>query len=740
MASGPTRPPQLTDWHLDGEAPVYVRQSTEEQKRKNVGSGEVQKAQAAHLAALGFPDDRIRVIDDRGQSGQFTTNRSGFQELMDGIEAGRVRVVAMSEVSRLGRDDIQLAEFLLLCEAHKVLLLENGIPRDLHEVSDWGLLKMQALFSEMENRRKNQRSRSARLATSRKGIATWRLPAGFDRGPDGAAVQSADPVERGVIQRVWREALEGRTAKRIAQGLRADGLKLPAHTTRENVQWTDPNEAAVYRILKNPLYAGLLILWKTRVERTRQGHRIRRTTAAERESIAGRVERYVSPEDFDRVHAVMAARKSPGMFPLKRGMALCAGLVQCGRHHCNMPVHYTASSRTCPDGRSHHYYTCPGPYQERERGHTCMAVSGLVLDREIERIVLSAVRCPSPTALRRAIHEENVRRDFQGHLLAAEVRRTHAEVAAARARVEESRARGKNPHVTALYEDELEGLLRQAAAAARRATAAPAPTLLDASPTLLGQMAAVFREFPRLWRSGTLGPDARKAVVRGVVARIEIPERSDPFRAKVTLHSGQVLECVVYTRLARRRIIEALDAEGFNPEEIAAEMQRRGILNTCGEPFSRQAVRDLLWRNKRPRYADRPRGSRALHELFCALWTERLFQVEIAARLNAAGFRTGGKALWTDKSVLRVAKQLGLPPRWQLDREALRAPLTELVEAGWDDAAIAEDFNARGLRTHSRTPWVASNLRNVRLALGIHRRRRSGQQRTEASTPTGASA
>lgn len=176
-----TRPPQLTDWHLAGEAWIYVRRSSEEQKNQNIGSGLYQRSPVEYLKALGFPENRIRMADeDDGKTGTSTKNRLGFQSLVEGVKSGRVRVLVVSEVSRLGRDELDLAKFLWLCELHGVLLIENFIPRDLREIGDWTLIKLQAVLAEQENRRKVLRSEKARLEKVRKGIPVFRLPCGFE--------------------------------------------------------------------------------------------------------------------------------------------------------------------------------------------------------------------------------------------------------------------------------------------------------------------------------------------------------------------------------------------------------------------------------------------------------------------------------------------------------------------------------------------------------------------------------
>ncbi len=701
---------------------MYVRQSSMQQVRESKGSAIFQTSQVELLKALGFPESRIRVIDeDQGESGTSTTRRTGWQKVVEGITGGVIRVVAVSEISRLGRDALELVKFLWLCEWKRVLILENGIPRDLREIGDWTLVQIQAVLAEQENRRKSQRSQTGRTAKALTGIPTFRLPGGFDRAPDGSAIKTANPAVREILERVWREALQGWSAGRIVRGLRKDGLRLPAKDPKGGLVWVPSTCSAIFRILHNPLYGGFVVLWRRHTERGPEGKRLRRTTRQEQRWLPGKVEAYVSGEEFERVQALLAARRWFNAVPLGEGAALVAGLVYCGRHGRRFQVAYTSVMKEPSGHRQRHaYYFCRGSLPNRDPGPSCMRITGWMLDRAVEEIVLSELRCPSRTKLRRAIKEENARRQATGRLLLAEVQRAQAEVAEARAHLEESRQRGRNPNVTQMYEDELEKAICLAREAERRKATTPTPTLIDESPAFLSKMAAVFAEFPQLWHSGRLGPRERKAVVRLVVRRIDIPEKGEAIRAQVTLHTGAVLERVLFRPLGRRRLIETLDAEGFDPEEIAAELRRRGILNNHGRPFTEAAVRSVLQLQGGP-YVDHTRRRAASREALRALWNAGLLPTEIAERMNAQGFQTGGGKPWTPRAVLFVAHRLGLLPRRQIHREALRIPLTELVAAGGTDQSIAEELVARGLPTYSRVPWTASGVQKVRHALGIRR-------------------
>ena len=88
--------------HLDRLAMIYVRQSTLAQVRNRTASAARQYDLAERAGDLGWPVDRIVVIDeDQGKSGASAANRDGFQRLVAEVGLGNVGAVFSIEVSRL---------------------------------------------------------------------------------------------------------------------------------------------------------------------------------------------------------------------------------------------------------------------------------------------------------------------------------------------------------------------------------------------------------------------------------------------------------------------------------------------------------------------------------------------------------------------------------------------------------------------------------------------------------------
>ena len=73
------RPAKVRDHHLDRKAIVYIRQSSPQQVAEHKESTARQYALADVAVALGWPRDRVEVIDaDQGRSGQSAEGRLGL--------------------------------------------------------------------------------------------------------------------------------------------------------------------------------------------------------------------------------------------------------------------------------------------------------------------------------------------------------------------------------------------------------------------------------------------------------------------------------------------------------------------------------------------------------------------------------------------------------------------------------------------------------------------------------------
>jgi DNA invertase Pin-like site-specific DNA recombinase len=120
---------KVTAEHLKRVAYLYIRQSTLRQVLENTESTERQYALRRRAVVLGWPEERIVVIDeDQGQSGASSSGREGFQRLVAEVGMGQAGIVMGLEVSRLARNCADWHRLLEICAiTHCLILDEDGL-------------------------------------------------------------------------------------------------------------------------------------------------------------------------------------------------------------------------------------------------------------------------------------------------------------------------------------------------------------------------------------------------------------------------------------------------------------------------------------------------------------------------------------------------------------------------------------------------------------------------------------
>ncbi len=171
---------KITTSHLSRMAYLYVRQSTLRQVFENTESTHRQYALRERAAALGWPLDRIVVIDsDLGQSGASAADREGFQRLVTEVSLGRAGIVLGLEVSRLARNSTDWHRLLELCALADTLILDEDGLYDPAHFNDRLLLGLKGTMSEAELHVLKARLRGGILSRARRGKLKQMVPIGY---------------------------------------------------------------------------------------------------------------------------------------------------------------------------------------------------------------------------------------------------------------------------------------------------------------------------------------------------------------------------------------------------------------------------------------------------------------------------------------------------------------------------------------------------------------------------------
>jgi DNA invertase Pin-like site-specific DNA recombinase len=220
---------KITTSHLSRQAIVYLRQSSAAQVENNRESTERQYALAAKAREIGWPADRIIIIDeDLGLSGSGSVARSGFARLTAEVALARVGLVLGLEVSRLARNNADWHRLIDLAGLTDTLIGDaDGI---YHPAlfNDRLLLGLKGTMSEAELHVLRARLNGGIRNKAARGELRRGLPVGFVWGDaDGEVRFHPDEAVVTTIHNVFARFAETGSARRVWLWFRSERLTFP---------------------------------------------------------------------------------------------------------------------------------------------------------------------------------------------------------------------------------------------------------------------------------------------------------------------------------------------------------------------------------------------------------------------------------------------------------------------------------------------------------------------------------
>src|SRR5436853_1837209 len=247
--------------HLKRNAYLYVRQSTLRQVFENTESTKRQYGLRQHAVALGWPVERIIVIDsDLGQSGASAVDREGFQKLVTEVSLGKAGIVLGLEVSRLARNSTDWHRLLEICARTDPLLLdEDGMYAPAH-FNDRLLLGLKGTMSEAELHVLRARLRGGILNKAKRGELFIRPPLGLTYNPEGQCILDPDQQVQDSLRLLFATFRRTGSAMATVKAFRQQGLMFPRRLRsgpgKGELVWAPLEHTHVLRTLHNPRYAG----------------------------------------------------------------------------------------------------------------------------------------------------------------------------------------------------------------------------------------------------------------------------------------------------------------------------------------------------------------------------------------------------------------------------------------------------------------------------------------------------
>ncbi|MFH1087691.1 MAG: recombinase family protein [Chloroflexota bacterium] len=531
---------KVTASHLKRLAYLYVRQSTLRQVFENTESTRRQYALRERAVALGWPLDRIVVIDsDQGQSGA-DSDREGFQKLVAAVGMGEVGVVLGLEVSRLARNSVDWHRLLEICALTGTLILDEDGIYDPSHFNDRLLLGLKGTMSEAELHVLRARLIGGQLAKASRGELEMKLPVGLVYGSDGKVVMDPDQQVQQALRTFFDTFRRAGAATATVRSFREQGLLFPrvlrSGPHQGELVWGALLHHRALRVLKNPRYAGAFAYGRSRSRRGADGHEI--VTRLPREQwhtlILDAHPGYITwPEYEDNLRRLRENGQAYGADrrhgPPREGPALLQGLVICGRCGERMTVRYYSSH-----GELHPEYCCQ-KFGIEHGLSPCQRILGRELDRAIGELLVETVT-PLTLEVALAVQQEiQTRAEEADRLRRQQVEHTRYEAELAQRRY--LRVDPDNRLVADSLEADWNQKLKALAAAQEdyQRQCQAEGLLLDEQKR--AQVLALATDFPRLWRDDATPYRERKRMVRLLLEDVTLL-RTDQIVAHVRFRGG----------------------------------------------------------------------------------------------------------------------------------------------------------------------------------------------------------
>ena len=598
---------KVTADHLKRDAYLYVRQSTLRQVMENTESTKRQYALRQRAVALGWPRERVVVIDnDLGLSGASSVDRAGFQKLVAEVSMGKAGIVLGLEVSRLARNCSDWHRLLEICALTQTLILDEDGVYDPTAFNDRLVLGLKGTMSEAELHVLRARLRGGIENKARRGELKSPLPVGLAYDAQGRVLLDPDRQVQDSIRSFFQAYQRTGSATATVRFFRDQKLLFPRRPHRGpgkgELVWAPIVHSRALQILHNPRYAGAFVFGRTRTRKKLDGREMYQRLPQDQwhtllpSSHVG----YITWEQYQQHQLCLrecALRHGADRrrTPAGEGPALLQGLVMCGICGQRMTVRYSQRK----SGLSPLYVCQKQGIEHAQR--FCQVVTGANVDRAVGDLLLEML---TPLTLQAAL---SVEQELQGRL--AEVDRLrHQQVERARyeADLAQQRFMKVDPN-NRLVADVLEAQWNQKLRAVNEAQqqyerqSQADRAVLDEKAK--AQVLTLAEDFPRLWRDPRTSDRDRKRMVRLLIEDVTLI-RGERVTAHVRFKGGSTRTLdlprplsAAQLRQTPKAVVDCIDRllGEYTDVGVAAELNRLGLRSGMGCSFT--AI--MVWKIRR---------------------------------------------------------------------------------------------------------------------------------------------
>ncbi len=636
--------------HLKRNAYLYVRQSTLRQVFENTESTKRQYGLRQHAVALGWPVERIIVIDsDLGQSGASAVDREGFQKLVTEVGLGKAGIVLGLEVSRLARNSTDWHRLLEICALADTLILDEDGVYDPSHFNDRLLLGLKGTMSEAELHVLRARLQGGILNKARRGELECPLPVGFLYNAQRQPVLDPDKQVQESIRFFFDTFRRSGSACAVVRAFRQKGLLFPRRLkkgpNKGDLVWAELPHSRTLHLLHNPRYTGAFVYGRSRTRPNPDGSTSYTRLPREQWMLFKNAHSgYISWEQYEEnllrlrenAQAIGADRRKS---PPREGPALLQGMVVCGHCGSRMTVRYhTRQGRLIPD------YVCQRDGIEHAIA-ICQQVAGEHIDKAVGQLLVESV---TPLALEVTLA---VQQELQARVDEVDqLRKKQVE----RARYAADLAQRRYLHVdpaNRLVADSLEAdwneKLRLLTEAQERYEQQRQHDRAVIDEQQRARIAALASDFPRLWQDPKTPDRERKRMVRLLLEDVTLI-RQGQIIVHVQFKGGATHTLTLprpltawELKMTPAQVVAEIDQlmDDRTDKEIVGILNGRGTLSGEGKPFTSRIIARL-----RRDYQLKPRYDRLREKGFLTI-------EEISERLSVPPLRV---RIWRSHGLLKA--------------------------------------------------------------------------------------
>ena len=373
-------------------ATLYLRLSRDDGDKEESGSITGQRELLRDYISQ-HPELREYAIRiDDGFSGS-TFERPGFQKMIEDVKAGRTDCIVVKDLSRFGRNYLDAGEYIEkifpFLGVRFIAVNDNYDSLGEKKSSDDLIIPFKNLINEAYCRDISMKIRSQLEIKRKNGQFLGSFAAfGYLKDEQDKNKLVVDQYAADIVRDIFKWKLDGISPQDIADALNKLGILSPMEYKRSlGMKYTTSfktsakaawSAGTVIRILKNPIYTGVLIQGKE----TTPSYKVHKRIAKDKSEwtvIEDSHEAIISGIDFDSVQKVLKCdtRRSPD----DKAVGLFSGMLFCGDCGASMV------RKTVPAGEKKYvYYVCSAHKQDKSCSPHRMR------DAALEEIVLDSLR------------------------------------------------------------------------------------------------------------------------------------------------------------------------------------------------------------------------------------------------------------------------------------------------------------------------------------------------------------